>query len=730
MFMLYKFLFPTMATGAVLLACLHGFRAYASTPVLYAGGIVDAAHFSHQLAPGMIVVIEGQHFSDKETFAMGFPLPTRIEGVSLEISDRSRVVEAPLFSVAPDRILAQIPFGLSGPVLDLLVKTAAGSSGKTSVPLLARVPRVLSAANGATLFHADGGIVNAAAPAAPGEVLTLYSIGLGAVEPTIAAGAAASGSPLHHVTDAVLVAIAGKEAKTLYAGLAPGSVGMYQINFEMPQDLIPGPLELTVQMAGQRSQPQVVIPVSAIPESGRHFSVTPAGKPEGDGSTENPWDLSTALRRPEAVRPGDTIWLRDGVYGDGRTVFVSTLQGEPGKPIIVRQQPGERARINGGVVVEGGYTWYWGFEVFSSVTDRTAGGAVPHGFVVNGPETKFINLVIHDTATGMGLWTPAENAEVYGCLIYANGFQGSDRGHGHGIYTQNLNGTKNLVDNVIFNQFAAGIHAYGSEKAAVEGYHLEGNVIFNNGSIATGSALVDNILFAVGGSLGSIRLENNYTYMPAAAGKGYSRLGWTFGEVDNRDAVVRGNYWIGGSAAIELWRWNLLEYTGNTAYSEASLVATLALAPEQKTSSYLWDRNRYYGSELFRLNGKNYNFADWKAASNLDRSSRAHAGRPTGVWTFVRPNRYETGRGHIVIYNWDLRPEVAVDVSGLLNPGARFEVRDTENYFGEPVVSGVWNGGPVTIPMTGLRIAPAAGDVPVPPVHTAPEFGAFVVVSR
>src|SRR5688500_11821826 len=108
--MLHKLLLPTVATGAILLACLDGFRAQASTPVLYAGGILDAARFSHQLTPGMMVVVEGQNFSDKETSAAGFPLPTRLEGVSLEVSDRSRVVEAPLFSVAPDRILAQIPF--------------------------------------------------------------------------------------------------------------------------------------------------------------------------------------------------------------------------------------------------------------------------------------------------------------------------------------------------------------------------------------------------------------------------------------------------------------------------------------------------------------------------------------------------------------------------------------------------------------------------------------------
>jgi hypothetical protein len=406
------------------------------------------------------------------------------------------------------------------------------------------------------------------------------------------------------------------------------------------------------------------------------------------------------------------------------------LTGAPGKPVIVRQRSGERARINGGLAVEGAHAWYWGFEIFSSISDRSAANDAPHGIVATGPETKFINLVIHDTATGMGLWTPAENAEVYGCLIYHNGFQGSDRGHGHGIYTQNLHGTKLLADNLIFNQFSVGIHAYGSDKATVEGYHLNGNIVFNNGSLSTGRALADNILFAVGGSLGRVRVENNFTYMKPAEGKGYSRLGWVFSEAPNRDIVVRNNFWIGGTAAVELWRWNLLEYTGNTSYSDAHLAVSLALAAGQNTSKYLWDQNTYYGSGVFRFDGSNRSFRDWQSVSGLDSRSRLSSGRPSGVWTFVRENRYEAGRGHIVVYNWNLDPSVTIDLTRLLRPGSRFEIRDAQNYFGEPVLAGIWEGKPVSIPMTGLRVAAPVGETPSAPEHTAPEFGAFVVISQ
>ena len=234
--------------------------------------------------------------------------------------------------------------------------------------------------------------------------------------------------------------------------------------------------------------------------AGNPHYAAPGGRPGASGSQSDPWNLATALGQPSAVRPGDTIWLRGGTYGAGSTAFVSRLAGVPGQPVILRNYPGERAVIDGGFIVNGSDTWYWGFEVMSSLANRTgdtnspANGAI-HGFFVNGPRTRFINLVVHDTMEGFGLWSPAVDAEIYGCLIYDNGWQGPDRGHGHGIYTQNLNGTKHIGDNIIFNQFGLGIQAYGSARASVKGYLVDHNIVFNNGAISRGAALVHNILF-------------------------------------------------------------------------------------------------------------------------------------------------------------------------------------------------------------------------------------------
>jgi hypothetical protein len=83
----------------------------------------------------------------------------------------------------------------------------------------------------------------------------------------------------------------------------------------------------------------------------------------------------------------------------------------------------------------------------------------------------------------------------------------------------------------------------------------------------------------------------------------------------------------------------------------------------------------------------------------------------------------------VVIYNWGLLDSVEVDLAAAgLGIGERFEIRDAQNFFGAPVVSGVFDGSRVAVSMTATAVTPAVGDVPTPPRHTSPEFGVFVVL--
>lgn len=457
----------------------------------------------------------------------------------------------------------------------------------------------------------------------------------------------------------------------------------------------------------------------------QHFVASDAA-PGGDGSLKSPWDLQTALNQPASVRPGDVIWLRGGVYGTGLTQFTSKLTGTAAAPIIVRQWRGERATVNGGIAVYGPYTWYWGFEVTSTIQDRGPDRNALDGFDTyeGSAGTKFINLVIHDDSQGIGFWDKAVDAEIYGCIIYDNGFQGTDRGHGHGIYTQNNTGTKKIFDNIIFGQFGWGVHAYGSAQASVQGYQIEGNTVFNNGELS--GQFSANILLAGGTPMSRIAVNSNYTYLPGT--EGGSQLGWTWSP-ENVDLTSTGNYFIGGYVALEAWNWQTATFTNNTVYTKELINVVLSLADTQSTNVYKWDQNTYYGTALLRFNGQNVPQATW-LSKGVDANSKFIGTAPQGVWVFVRPNAYEQGRGNITIYNWDMKSSVLVDLSSVLNPGDEYEIRDAQNFWGAPVTTGTYDGKPVSVTMTGLIRAVPVGRVTRQPVHTAPGFGSFVVLPR
>jgi uncharacterized protein (TIGR03437 family) len=95
----------------------------------------------------------------------------------------------------------------------------------------------------AAIFHASNNtLVTQDNQAFRDEVLTMYATGLGAVTPTVAAGAAAPLAPLSNVTVAPQVCIGGHRYIMTggFAGLAPGFVGLYQLNFTVPGDRVQG----------------------------------------------------------------------------------------------------------------------------------------------------------------------------------------------------------------------------------------------------------------------------------------------------------------------------------------------------------------------------------------------------------------------------------------------------------------------------------------------------------
>lgn len=490
---------------------------------------------------------------------------------------------------------------------------------------------------------------------------------------------------------------------------------------------------------------------------GQFWYVAPDGSATGNGTISSPWDLRTALanntvstNKNSVVKPGDTIWVRGGTYPG---TYYANLRGSTTIPIIVRAYPGERATIDGGdsdgkgiFVVDGQYTWYWGLEIMSSNPTHitTTPGSWPTGTEIpvgdgvqfvqtdgSGVGVKFINNIIHDTRQGMSYWKQAIDGEIYGNLIYYNGWSAPDRGHGHGIYTQNSTSTKYLEDNIIFKQFSDGIQAYGTSNAYIYNYDIRGNTIFDNGLIAGPNGGGSNMQIGGGNPAKNITIDSNSFYR--SSGAGTINMG---DNMENIGLTITNNYI---DAFMRMSGWNEVVVSDNTIVGSNTLIdfrpnSTLAGIP---ALSYNWDSNTYFSDEdVYRPFGviatdtsRSYMFPDWKTVTGFDVSSSYVIGVPTGLNIFVRPNKYETGRANITIYNWNKANSVSVPLSGTgLVVGDSYEIRDAQNFFGPVVASGVWYGDNVNIPMSGLTVAAPSGPTPVYPVHTAPEFGTFVVL--
>ncbi len=282
------------------------------------------------------------------------------------------------------------------------------------------------------------------------------------------------------------------------------------------------------------------------------------GKADNAGTEAAPWDLAATLSGARQVAPGDTIWVRGGTYQHpdrqpGANGYAVKLAGAEDQPIHVRAVPGDRVTIDGGLRVENPskFLWIWDLEIIVSenlTRTRVAqdSGSHPKDLarpwgslnILGGEQCKYIHLVIHDNAQGIGFWKSAVDSEVHGCLVYDNGWIGPDRYHGPGIYGQNQAGIKAVTDNIFFGNYSNTTQFYGSSRAYVDNFHIDGNIAFGAREKGGRAAVL------IGGDRGSrgIVVKNNILYeVPLSVG---------YTAKDSEDCIVEGNTIIRSGLSI------------------------------------------------------------------------------------------------------------------------------------------------------------------------------------
>ena len=176
------------------------------------------------------------------------PLPTTVQGTSVVVGG----LPAPLFYVSDTQINAQIPFELV-PGHEYPVIVAAGNSYTVPEPiqLAPLAPGVARLADGSVLAqHADYSLVSETSPAKPGEYLVVYLAGMGLTDNQVLSGVLSPSNPLASVSAAPSVTLNGEPVNVVFAGLTPGLVGLYQVNFQVPADAQGADLVLQITQQG------------------------------------------------------------------------------------------------------------------------------------------------------------------------------------------------------------------------------------------------------------------------------------------------------------------------------------------------------------------------------------------------------------------------------------------------------------------------------------------------
>jgi uncharacterized protein (TIGR03437 family) len=223
----------------------------ARAPALYSGGIVHAASFApaSPLAPGGIVSVFGRNLAAGSSGASTLPLPTSLAGATLSIAG----IDVPLFYSSDGQINAQLPFELAPNTrYQAVVKTSDAITVPETITVAVVRPGVFTTSQDGkgqgVIMDVANRLVDAANPAKAGDVVVVYCTGLGATNPAVRSGEAASTSPLAKVATPVTVTIGGQPATVQFAGLTPGLVGLYQVNVQIPAGVTPSasvPLVIT-----------------------------------------------------------------------------------------------------------------------------------------------------------------------------------------------------------------------------------------------------------------------------------------------------------------------------------------------------------------------------------------------------------------------------------------------------------------------------------------------------
>jgi uncharacterized protein (TIGR03437 family) len=200
-------------------------------PQIASGGIKDVfSGAGGPFAPGEIVSIYGGSLGPSAGVISSFdPATATLPTVSGGVSFTANGIPAPLYYVSAGQLNVQIPYEIDGQTqASISVKYGSAASPTQVVQIAAIAPRLFSG-----IFNQDGSLNSADNPARTGDIIVFYATGQGVTNPPSVTGRPAVTTfppPIAPVT----VSIGGLGAEILFAGSAPATAGVMQVNARIP----------------------------------------------------------------------------------------------------------------------------------------------------------------------------------------------------------------------------------------------------------------------------------------------------------------------------------------------------------------------------------------------------------------------------------------------------------------------------------------------------------------
>ncbi len=231
--------------GAVALLALLSAAAGIAQPPTKVLNVVNAASGAAMAAPGSIASAIGIQIGASTKSALSLPLPTALNGVSVQITDASHAqVLAPLFYVGPNQINFVIPDGIALGAATVTILNGNSTPPATTIPVATVSPGIFTARGNGTGVAAGIAILRSLSTQTDTDVPMFQCSANGCISVPIDSGADTEvflvlfgtgirgRSSLANVT----APIGGVSVPVLFAGAQGQFPGLDQVNVSLPQN--------------------------------------------------------------------------------------------------------------------------------------------------------------------------------------------------------------------------------------------------------------------------------------------------------------------------------------------------------------------------------------------------------------------------------------------------------------------------------------------------------------